>query len=31
MADRYVRRTNLLAAKATEQVSGALAKVLDDS
>ncbi|MDE0003903.1 MAG: tyrosine-type recombinase/integrase [Rhodospirillaceae bacterium] len=31
MADRYVRRTNLPVAQATEQVSGALAKALDAS
>ncbi|MDE0003902.1 MAG: tyrosine-type recombinase/integrase [Rhodospirillaceae bacterium] len=31
MADRYVRRTNVPVANATEQVSGALAKILDAS
>ena len=31
MADRYIRRTNIPVANATEQVSGALAKALDTS
>ena len=31
MADRYVRRTNIPMVNATEQVSGALAKVLETS